>query len=139
MDLICKSIYVLLLLLLVTSGKQCQDRCSRPPTHATNYRKSVSNFLSSLLANRQGILNRPITARSEILVYREGGGRGGGRTRISACEISERVPPIIGTLRSDNVHANGKVTKRLTSLPFKLFRPHNKSPSDLTLRKLGWN
>ena len=86
-----------------------------------------------------GILNRPITARTQILVYRGEGGGGVGRTRILGCGISECVPHIIGTLRSDKVNANEKVTKKLTSHPFKLFRPHNESPSDLKVRKLGWN
>ena len=31
----------------VTSAKQCRDPCSGPPTDSTNYRKCVSNFLSS--------------------------------------------------------------------------------------------
>ena len=42
--------------------------CSVPPTDSTNYRKCVSNFLLSWLANRQWLFNRPIMARTQILV-----------------------------------------------------------------------
>ena len=38
---------------LVTSAKQCWDPCSGSPTDSTNYRKCVSNFLSSWVANWQ--------------------------------------------------------------------------------------
>ena len=38
---------------LVRSEKQRQDPCSGLPTNSTNYRKSVSNFFSSWLVNRQ--------------------------------------------------------------------------------------
>ena len=65
---------------LVTSAKQQRrDRCSGPPTDSTNYRKCVLNFLSSWLANRQWLFNRPIVVRTQILEH-----RWGPRTRISA-------------------------------------------------------
>ena len=41
-----------------------------PPTDATNYRKCVSNFPSTWLANRQWpFFNRPIMTRAQILVH----------------------------------------------------------------------
>ena len=141
MDLICKvgSLRRRCNLTSVTSAKQCQDCCSRPPTHWTNYRKSVSNVPSSWLANRQWHFKQANHSAYSNPGTQGGGGGGVGRTRILGCGISECVPHIIGTLRSDKVNANEKVTKKLTSHPFKLFRPHNESPSDLKVRKLGWN
>ena len=38
---------------LVTSVKQCRNPSTEPPTDLTTYRKCISNFLSTWLANQQ--------------------------------------------------------------------------------------
>ena len=63
-----------------------RDVWVRGRTDSMKYRKCVSNFLSSLLTNRQWLYYEPIMARTQILIHRRGkvGGGGGGRKRLSA-------------------------------------------------------
>ena len=50
-----------------------RNPCLGPPTVSKNYKKCVSKFYSTWLANRQWLYNGPIMARTHILVHRWGG------------------------------------------------------------------
>ena len=52
--------------------KQLWNPCSRSAMDSTNYLKSVSNFLSTWWPYWQWLFNRPIMARTQILVHRWG-------------------------------------------------------------------
>ena len=60
-----------------------RDVWVRGRTDSMKYRKCVSNFLSSLLTNRQWLYYEPIMARTQILIHR-GGRVGGGRGQKKA-------------------------------------------------------
>ena len=57
---------------LVRSAKRRRYPCSGPTTASANYR-SVSNFRSTWLANGKWPFNRPVMARTQILVHWWGG------------------------------------------------------------------
>ena len=52
--------------------KQLWNACSRSAMDSTNYLKCVSNFLSTWWPYWQWLFNRPIMARTQILVHRWG-------------------------------------------------------------------
>ena len=76
---------------LVPSAKQRRDPCSGPPTDSTNYRKCVSNFLSTWVAittnKTKAFFNWPIVARTQIWVH-----SWKSRTRISVLFCRRSYP-----------------------------------------------
>ena len=53
----------------VTTATQRRDPCSGPPTDSMNYRKCVWNFLYPDWQINNGFFNRPVMARTQILVH----------------------------------------------------------------------
>ena len=54
---------------LATSAKQCRHSCSGPSTDSMTYRKCVSNFLYPDWQINNSFFNRPVMARTQILVH----------------------------------------------------------------------
>ena len=72
---------------IVTSARLS---CSGPLTDSTNHGNCVSNFPSTWLAIRQWLFNRPIMARTQILVHRWGPRTKGFRINTWGLKITEK-------------------------------------------------